>query len=252
MPYYPPANGIVERRNAEVMKHLRALSLEERGQHMWSQFLPVVQLILNSSHDFSVGRSPCSLIFGDIFRSPLHGLFDLDMTVYDGGDFDGFLGSLVDKRNEFVEASREYLRDRDARLKKKDWIKQTDLTNRIKFEVGDYVFLIYNSRPPTKLSPLLRGPFRIVDIRRDDIVQVEDLISFSRFEVHISEEILAIRAMDNEEFLVESIVEHVGNDISTWLDYHSVKDLEALDLYEQEIGVTFDDKNGKGHKSGKK
>jgi len=279
LPYYPQANGIVERRNAEVMKHLRALSLEERAQSMWSTYLPVVQLILNSAHDFSIGRSPCSLIFGDVFRSPLHGLFNLNTAVFEGGDFGGFMKTLIDQRNGFVEASHAFLRERDERLRRKDWM--AELNNQVKFKVGDYVFLIYNSRPPTKLSPLLRGPYKIVAVRRDDIIQVEDLMTFSRFEVHISklrlfkcdedilpEEILAIRAMDEDEYVVDSIVDHSGTDIltykfrirwlgygeedDTWLSYESVKDLEALDKYEEEIGIVFTPENSNGYKLGKK
>lgn len=143
-----------------------------------------------------------------------------------------------------------------------------DLSNSITFKLGDYVLLTYNSRPPTKLSPLYRGPYKIVGLRRDDIARVEDLISFRSFEVHVSKlrlfkcdedilpaEILAIRAMDDEEFIVDSIVDHRGVDISsyefrvrwlgyeeeddTWLKYDDVKDLEALDRYEEVIGTSF-------------
>ena len=64
LPYHPQANGIVERRNGEVMKHLRAIVMERRVKSKWSRFLPVVQNILNNTVDLSLNVSPAKLLFG--------------------------------------------------------------------------------------------------------------------------------------------------------------------------------------------
>ena len=100
---------------------------------------------------------------------------------------------------------------------------------------------------------------------------LEDLVNFSTFEIHVSKlrlfkcdadilpaEVLAIRSMDNAEFIVDSIVDHRGNDMAsyefrvrwlgyeeeedTWLGYNEVKALEALDRYEEMIGIKFGSK----------
>jgi len=79
--YYPQANGIVERRIKEVMIHLRALVYENRIREFWSQYLPLVQRILNYTIDGSIGTQPARVIFGDLEISDIA----LDVTV-DWGD----------------------------------------------------------------------------------------------------------------------------------------------------------------------
>jgi hypothetical protein len=51
--YHPEANGLVERRMMEVVKHLKALVYEQRIKDRWSQFLPMPQRIMNYSIDGS-------------------------------------------------------------------------------------------------------------------------------------------------------------------------------------------------------
>ncbi len=38
LPYHPQANGIVKRRNAEVMKHLKILVLNRKDSKQWSLY----------------------------------------------------------------------------------------------------------------------------------------------------------------------------------------------------------------------
>ena len=64
--YHPEANGIVERANGEVMKHLRALANEFVVKDDWATFLPLVQRIVNASPHSSTGIAPARLLFGDL------------------------------------------------------------------------------------------------------------------------------------------------------------------------------------------
>ena len=63
--YKPSANGIVERANAEVVRHLSAIVRSRGIQQMWSLGLPLVQRILNKTVHSSVGYSPAELFFGN-------------------------------------------------------------------------------------------------------------------------------------------------------------------------------------------
>ena len=49
LPYRPEANGLVERVNQETMKHLKAITYEGGVKRNWSQYLPLVQRIINNS-----------------------------------------------------------------------------------------------------------------------------------------------------------------------------------------------------------
>jgi hypothetical protein len=69
--YRPQANGLAERRMAEVMKHLRALVFTNRIKEVWSRYLPLVQRIMNYTVDGSTGTQPARVLLGDIAGSEL-------------------------------------------------------------------------------------------------------------------------------------------------------------------------------------
>jgi hypothetical protein len=60
LPYHPEANGIVERSNAEGIKHLCAMVLVSVDKARWVLYLPLVQLMLKASPDTSFGTLPIS------------------------------------------------------------------------------------------------------------------------------------------------------------------------------------------------
>jgi hypothetical protein len=76
VPYHPEANGLIERRNAEVMKHLRALVFAKDVKDEWSKVLPLVQRILNYTKDGSLGVAPAQVLFGDML--PMNVSLDMD------------------------------------------------------------------------------------------------------------------------------------------------------------------------------
>jgi len=65
IPYCPQIQGIVERLNGEVMKHLSAILYDANVYSRWSQYLPLVQRIVNTSFHSAIGTSPHRLLFGD-------------------------------------------------------------------------------------------------------------------------------------------------------------------------------------------
>jgi transposase InsO family protein len=65
LPYRPQANGIVERANGEVARHLRAIVQDSRLQEHWSMSLPLVQRILNANPHSATGIAPLRLLFAD-------------------------------------------------------------------------------------------------------------------------------------------------------------------------------------------
>jgi Ulp1 family protease len=59
---YNQQNGMVERRNKEVLRLLRALVFDHNAVGSWSSYLPIVQNILNNSNHGDI--SPNDLVFG--------------------------------------------------------------------------------------------------------------------------------------------------------------------------------------------
>ena len=72
--YSSQQNGICERVNKEVNRHLRMLTEGSNKTDIWSSFLPLVQRIINASEHTSTGYSPSQLMFGDSVDHR-HGLF---------------------------------------------------------------------------------------------------------------------------------------------------------------------------------
>ena len=62
--YSKQENGIVERVNKEVNRHLTMLCSVPDQVKAWSYMLPLVQRIINSSDHVATGFSPAQLVFG--------------------------------------------------------------------------------------------------------------------------------------------------------------------------------------------
>ncbi len=65
MAYSKKHNAIVERANKEVMRHLTAIIFDKRVNSAWSsEYLPLVQRIMNAKVLDTIGVSPAELLFG--------------------------------------------------------------------------------------------------------------------------------------------------------------------------------------------
>jgi len=178
--YHPEANGIVERRIKEVMKHLRALVYEKRIRDSWSHYLPLVQRIINYTVDGSIGTQPARVIFGDLETS------DIAMDVpsdWGGKKVEDYLVRLREAQVTLIKATQEFLKKNQRKRAADGRVKSKKVTI---FEVGQFVLLQYPSRPPDKLSGLYRGPLEIVAIDRPDIIKVKDLTTNKISSVHTS------------------------------------------------------------------
>jgi hypothetical protein len=62
MPYSHEENGIVERANKEVLRHLRAIMFERTVKDDWSFCTPLVQRIMNASKHSAHGLAPAQVV----------------------------------------------------------------------------------------------------------------------------------------------------------------------------------------------
>jgi hypothetical protein len=65
MAYSKEENAIVERMNKEVMRHLRHFIYAKDIISKWNKYIPLVQRIINSNVNVSIGVSPAQLLFGN-------------------------------------------------------------------------------------------------------------------------------------------------------------------------------------------
>ena len=64
-PYRPQANGTVERANAEVLRHLKAIIFDSRVKDRWSVVLPLVKRVLDTTVHSATGQMPLRMLYGD-------------------------------------------------------------------------------------------------------------------------------------------------------------------------------------------
>ena len=63
--YHPESNGIVERCNAKIMQHFRAIICDRRLQKEWSRYVPMAMRIVNGTASTSTGMPAARIMFGD-------------------------------------------------------------------------------------------------------------------------------------------------------------------------------------------
>jgi hypothetical protein len=76
LPYSHEENGIVERANREIQRHLSNILYEKNVKDTWQFNLPLVMRIMNSTIHDSTGVAPSAIIYGEsVF---------LDKTIFFG------------------------------------------------------------------------------------------------------------------------------------------------------------------------
>jgi hypothetical protein len=81
IPYSKEENGIVERQNKEVNRHIRNILFDVQIIDSWSDFLIMTEKILNSSVKQPLGVSPNTLLFANSIDVDVGLLTELDRTA---------------------------------------------------------------------------------------------------------------------------------------------------------------------------
>ena len=81
--YSSEENGIVERTNQDVLRHIRALLFDSRINDKWSfEQLPLVQRIMNTVEKSSTGITPADLILSHSIRLTSHIISHVNSNIY--------------------------------------------------------------------------------------------------------------------------------------------------------------------------
>lgn len=83
--YRPQSNRIVEKVNAEVLRHLRGIVMSRRVGANWSRHVPLVQRIVNATPHSAIGTTPARVLFGDAVRLDRRLLRGEEQHPQDGG-----------------------------------------------------------------------------------------------------------------------------------------------------------------------
>ena len=258
IPYRPCSNGIVERKNGNVLGHLRALLFSTANvQANWYRILPIVQRICNATDVSSIGCSPAQLIFGNMIhlnRGIDKQFLPLPPSMKPPSSY---IQDLVDCQASLIQASQKFL----ANVKDIAVFSHADSQTTPDFEKDSYVLIAYPTDFRPKLANQLRGPFRVISnissmYQVQSFVDPDKIISIhaarlkpfffdSKFHISPTE----VASTDNQEFVIDHISAHQGNpsDLdslqffihwlgydeteASWQPYNTISDTSALDTY---------------------
>ncbi len=169
-PYHPAGNGIVERVNSELARHLRTLVFDSGRE--WLDVLPLALFILNTTPDSRTGLAPTELLFDNKRKTPP------DMLEKWANLCSGDLRPSVDGFRKNLQVYQELQR---SELQASRGTQTKNITT---FKEDQFVLLRPTDRVP-KLKRRLRGPLRVVrPTDRPNVYVVRDLAMDSQFSVH--------------------------------------------------------------------
>lgn len=87
------------------------------------------------------------------------------------------------QQNVICENSSNYIKQKFEERKSK--VKEIIEEEVVNFEIGEYVLVTYPVRPPSKLSPVYRGPLIIVEKVHNNIFKCQDIISNKVLEFNV-------------------------------------------------------------------
>lgn len=176
-PYSKQENGIVERANKEVLRHLRAFLADSKILEAWPSYLPLIQRIMNSTPHKATGVPPAAILFGDATRLDRRVLFeDLPNENYDertgeplpprdnmSPTLRAWIDRMLAAQHRIIQIAKQTQDEEQQRHVR----MQTPDEAPVIFQPNEYVMCEYpdtafGKQPPNKLLTPLRGPFRVV------------------------------------------------------------------------------------------
>jgi mRNA-degrading endonuclease RelE of RelBE toxin-antitoxin system len=232
MAYSHQENGIVERANREVLRHVRNIMYERNVMEKWHQNLPMVMRLMNSTVHESLGFAPASIIYGNSLDMNRELIIEhVVPKKYKGKGatkrFQDWVDSMLAGQTAVVAAAQKHLQARDEKhLAQED--KNKKLTQ---FKVGSYVLVFSEANSSDKLKMNWQGPYRVVKkatIRtergwkeRDDayVLQCVGLGNIRTVTIHHMKafnyrtdlDLQIAFQRDSNEWLVDHIVSHTGS-----------------------------------------
>ena len=209
--YSHEENGIVERANKEVNRHLRAMTYDRKIRKDWQLYLPLAQRILNTMIHTSLGVSPSEMLYGGMVNHDTHFL-----TTY----YKKQPKSPSEHITKLLEAQELLLKTALKTQQNLDEfnIKKREVYEVTYFPINSYVLAEYETQIPSKLRTPLHGPYRVV-ARVGNVYTIENLLTYKWEDYHVKllrefkyDNVNVIPAevakQDNELFDIESIITH--------------------------------------------
>ena len=262
--YSKEENGMVERANKEVMRHLRNILFETNVTKDWEDHLGTIMKIMNHQKRGKFFPSPASILFGDVSRTDEPMFIPTEAMMIDGAQLQlsAWADNMITQQKTILDLAQRIQHEKDmAHL-----AEQNPFVT--EFALGSYVLANYHSTegvvrhkgPPNKFLSYLRGPFKVVDRERDTYT-IRSLVTKKDERIHVKElrqfihnddeqELYRVALRDHHDhFEIAKILSHRGDpkyrtdmeflvrwrgyaeSENLWLPYSELRDSAALHEY---------------------
>ena len=214
-------NGIIERANKEIIKHLTAIIHEGYIREKWSSYTPLVARIMNAIPNNSTGIAPAKIIFGinsvNLDRELLVSEIKKDRDI----SMSDFIKDLIKAQKVIINKAlyfQDKVNENYIEKKKKEMLQRSSY----KFEPNSFVTLAYETgKAPNKLLFKNSGPYRVIR-RIGDNLELQNLIDekITFHHVNLTKpfvydpnrvdpiEISRKTAAEGAEYIVKDILDH--------------------------------------------
>jgi hypothetical protein len=220
MAYSKEENGLVERANKEVNRYLRDLIYDLRVDDTWSDYIPLIQRIMNSRVNESTGLSPAEIIFGNSINLD-RGMFNPISGEERPVIISDWMAKMLNTQARLIALAQKKLKAKDDKH-----MSEYDPT-RTEFPVNSYVLTSYpvgmngTRKPPTRFHPILKGPYRVINSNGPKYT-IQNLVTYRNEDVNIVNlrpfnfdpervNLQEVASRDRKEFIIDRIVSHVGD-----------------------------------------
>ena len=204
-------NGMVERQIREVRRHLRTILLERNDEVQWSEQLPTVQRIINSTTNSETGFKPADLRFGKF--NAVDGYLFKSNKGHDTQD--SWLKEMTEVQNTLLQQG---ITKQTRTHQQKQKQSQSGQSTKLVLLPDQFVLVEEVSR--TKSNPQetrRRGPYQIIKVEGRKVF-LRDPTKTAVLEVHISRCTPYINR-EGSDPLIES-VKDTGMDIIEVIQSH--------------------------------
>ena len=220
-------NSIVERRNKEVIRHIRQIIESEKVKDHWSDASPLTQRIMNANTCDSIGCPPAKIIMPGVNLD--NGIIlqisdeQSHCKIKKKQRMDDYITNMVNIQSEIIRIAREQQKETHNKYFELFPIDRTS------FQIGSLVLVNYgedkNWKPPTKLHSFWRGPWRVLGIDPEDLnrytvqhlvtnkIEDFDLKNIKGYEdSDFTDPYEAAKAdLGNHVKIVQKIISHIGD-----------------------------------------
>lgn len=156
-PYHPQTQGALERSHSTLKEYLK--SYVNENQSDWHKYVYTAMLAYNTNVHTTTKFTPYELVFGHKPFIP-NSIYDLrtDLTYPE----------YIKKLHHRLKLSRDKALENINQSKEKSKRYYDQHSRPIKYKVGDYVYLKTHLRLRKALSPIWKGPYKVIKVHSNN------------------------------------------------------------------------------------